>query len=304
MEKFEVTILGCGSALPTLRHFPTSQIVNIREKLFMIDCGEGTQLQLRKSKLKFSKINHIFISHLHGDHFFGLIGLISTFNLLGRTATLHIYGPKDLEPIIRPQLNYFCNGIAYNIEIHIIDTKHFSLIYEDRSVEIHTIPLKHRILCCGFLFKEKQTLPHIKSDMIKAYNIPISQINNIKAGMDYISQDEEIIRNSLLTTPAKASRSYAYCTDTIYLPENANLLQEVDLLYHEATFSNKDERYCKSTFHSTASQAAKIAKLSNAKQLMIGHYSSRYNNESILLKEAQEIFPMTILAQENMTISL
>ena len=304
MEKFEVTILGCGSALPTLRHFPTSQIVNIREKLFMIDCGEGTQLQLRKSKLKFSKINHIFISHLHGDHFFGLISLISTFNLLGRTATLHIYGPKDLEPIIRPQLNYFCNGIAYNIEIHIIDTKHFSLIYEDRSVEIHTIPLKHRILCCGFLFKEKQTLPHIKSDMIKAYNIPISQINNIKAGMDYISQDGEIIRNSLLTTPARAARSYAYCTDTIYLPENANLLQEVDLLYHEATFSNKDERYCKSTFHSTASQAAKIAKLSNAKQLMIGHYSSRYNNESILLKEAQEIFPMTILAQENMTISL
>lgn len=304
MEKFEITILGCGSALPTLRHFPTSQIVNIREKLFMIDCGEGTQLQLRKSKLKFSKINHIFISHLHGDHFFGLIGLISTFNLLGRTATLHIYGPKDLEPIIRPQLNYFCNGIAYNIEIHIIDTKHFSLIYEDRSVEIHTIPLKHRILCCGFLFKEKQTLPHIKSDMIKAYNIPISQINNIKAGMDYISQDGEIIRNSLLTAPARAARSYAYCSDTIYLPENANFLQEVDLLYHEATFSNEDERYCKSTFHSTASQAAKIAKLSNAKQLMIGHYSSRYNNESILLKEAQEIFPMTILAQENMTISL
>jgi ribonuclease Z len=304
MEKFEITILGCGSALPTLRHLPTSQIVNIREKLFMIDCGEGTQLQLRKSKLKFSKINHIFISHLHGDHLFGLIGLISTMNLLGRTSVLHIYGPKDLEPLLRPQLNYFCNGMMYDVEIHTIDPKEHKLIYEDRSVEIHTIPLKHRILCCGFLFKEKQTLPHIKSDMIKAYNIPISQINNIKAGMDYISEDGEIIRNSLLTVPARAARSYAYCSDTIYLPENANLLQEVDLLYHEATFCNEDERYCKSTFHSTASQAANLAKLSNAKQLMIGHYSSRYQDEAILLKEAQEIFPNTILALENFKIRI
>lgn len=270
----------------------------------MIDCGEGTQLQLRKSKLKFSKINHIFISHLHGDHLFGLIGLISTMNLLGRTSVLHIYGPKDLEPLLRPQLNYFCNGMMYDVEIHTIDPKEHKLIYEDRSVEIHTIPLKHRILCCGFLFKEKQTLPHIKSDMIKAYNIPISQINNIKAGMDYISEDGEIIRNSLLTVPARAARSYAYCSDTIYLPENANLLQEVDLLYHEATFCNEDERYCKSTFHSTASQAANLAKLSNAKQLMIGHYSSRYQDEAILLKEAQEIFPNTILALENFKIRI
>ena len=202
------------------------------------------------------------------------------------------------------QLDYFCNGIAYNVEIHTIDTKKTSLIYEDRSVEIHTIPLKHRILCCGFLIKEKQTLPHIKSDMLKAYNIPTSQINNIKAGMDYILPDGEIIKNSLLTTPPSATRSYAYCSDTIYLPENSKILQNVDLLYHEATFCNEDERFCKSTFHSTAAQAANLAKLSNAKQLMIGHYSSRYNYENILLNEAQEIFPNTILAQENMTISL
>lgn len=270
----------------------------------MIDCGEGTQLQIRRNKLKFSKLNHIFISHLHGDHLFGLIGLISTMNLLGRTSVLHIYGSKDLEPLLRPQLNYFCNGMMYNVEIHTIDPKGHHLIYEDRSVEIYTIPLKHRILCCGFLFKEKQTLPHIKSDMIKAYNIPLSQINNIKAGMDYTTPEGELISNTLLTTPPAPARSYAYCSDTIYLPSNAELLQGADLLYHEATFSNEDERFCKSTFHSTAAQAANIAKLANAKRLMIGHYSSRYNNENVLLKEAQEIFPNTILAQENMTFSL
>lgn len=217
---------------------------------------------------------------------------------------LHIYGPKDLEPIMRPQLNYFCNGMMYDVEIHTIDPKEYKLIYEDRSVEIYTIPLKHRILCCGFLFKEKQTLPHIKSDTVKAYNIPISQINNIKAGMDYITPEGELIPNSSLTTPSDPARSYAYCSDTIYFPKNAELLQGVDLLYHEATFSNEDERFCKNTFHSTAAQAANIAKLANAKKLMIGHYSSRYKDETILLKEAQEIFPETILAQENLKIRI
>ena len=302
MEKFEVTILGCGSALPTLKHLPTSQIVNIREKLFMVDCGEGTQLQVRKNRFKFSKINHIFISHLHGDHFFGLIGLISTLNLLGRTSTLHIYGPKDINHVIRPQLEYFCNGIRFNIDINIIDTKSTSLIYEDRSVEIYSIPLKHRIQCCGFLFKEKQTLPHIKSEMLKLYNIPISQINNIKSGMDYILPNGEVIPNSMLTTPSHNPRSYAYCSDTIYLPKNAELIQNIDLLYHEATFCNSDEVFCKSTMHSTASQAAQLAKLANVKKLMIGHYSSRYNDENILLKEARDIFPETFLAHECMTI--
>lgn len=304
MEKFEVTILGCGSALPTLRHHPTSQIVNIREKLFMIDCGEGTQLQIRRNRFKFSKINHIFISHLHGDHFFGLIGLMSTMGLLGRTATLHIYGPKDTENILRPHIDYFCNGMAYNIEIHPINTKESNKIYEDKSVEIHTIPLKHRILCCGFLFKEKPTLPHIIPDKIKEHNIPISQINNIKAGLDYTRPDGTTIPNSELTMPPAPTRSYAYCTDTLFLPQNASVIENTDLLYHEATFCEEDKRYCKPTFHSTASQAAEMARLSHAKRLVIGHFSSRYDNENELLKEAKAIFPNTILAKENLTISL
>lgn len=304
MEKFEVTILGCGSALPTLKHLPSSQVVNVREKLFLIDCGEGTQLQIRRNKLKFSKINNIFISHLHGDHMFGIMGLLSTMNLLGRTATLHIYGPKDLEPILRPQLDYFCNGFLYNIEIHTIDTKKHQLIYEDRSVEIYSIPLKHRILCCGFLFREKPTKPHIKSDKIKAYNIPICQINNIKSGMDLILENGEIIPNATLTIPAAPSRSYAYCSDTIYLPENVNILNNVNLLYHEATFCNRDLHYCKTTFHSTAEQAAMIAKEANVQKLIIGHFSSRYTDEELLLNEAQNVFPNTILAKENLTLKI
>ena len=304
MEKFEVTILGCGSALPTLRHFPTSQIINTREKLFMIDCGEGTQLQIRKNKFKFTKINHIFISHLHGDHMFGLIGLISTMNLLGRTSTLHIYAPKDLESLLRPHLDYFCNGIMYNIEIHSVNTKESLLIYEDRSVEIYTIPLKHRIQCCGFIFKEKPTLPHIKSDMIDYYNIPRCQINNIKAGMDYITPDGEVVESAVLTTPPPPVRSYAYCSDTIFFPKNAELLQNIDLLYHEATFCKEDEHLCKSTFHSTAEQAAMMAKLSNAKKLIIGHFSSRYENENKLLEEAKNVFGNTVLANEKMTITI
>lgn len=304
MEKFEVTILGCGSALPTLRHQPTSQIVNIREKLFMIDCGEGTQLQIRRNRFKFSKINHIFISHLHGDHFFGLIGLMSTMGLLGRTAPLHIYGPKDTENILRPQIDYFCNGMTYNVEIHTINTKESSKIFEDKSVEIRTIPLKHRILCCGFLFKEKPTLPHIIPNKIKEHNIPICQINNIKTGLDYTLPDGTTIPNSELTTPPAPARSYAYCTDTLFLPQNASVIENADLLYHEATFCEEDKKYCKTTFHSTASQAAEMARLSHVKQLVIGHFSSRYDCENKLLKEAKTIFPNTILAKENLTISL
>lgn len=304
MEKFEVTILGCGSALPTLRHLPSSQIVNIREKLYMIDCGEGTQLQIRRNKFKISKINNIFISHLHGDHFFGLIGLLSTMGLLGRTATLHIYGPKDTEDILKPQINYFCNGMSYNIEIHSISTKESKLIFEDKSVEVYTIPLKHRIMCCGYLFKEKPTLPHIDPKKIKLYGIPTSQINNIKAGLDYTCQDGTIIPNSELTTPPEPPRSYAYCTDTVFLPNNASLIENVNLLYHEATFCEKDSKYCKSTFHSTASQAAELAKISQANKLVIGHYSSRYDSEEELLMEARAVFPDTILAKENLTIAL
>lgn len=304
MERFELNILGCGAALPTNHHLCSMQVLNVREKLFMIDCGEGAQMQLRKSKLKFSNINNIFISHLHGDHCFGLIGLISTFALLGRTATLNIYGPTDIKATLQPQLDYFCNGMVYKVIIHEVNTKEREIIYEDRSITVETIPLKHKIKCCGYLFKEKPLLRHIKRDAIDAFNIPISQINNIKMGMDWTMPDGEIIPNHILTTPADPARSYAYCSDTMLKPDNAEQLKGVNLLYHEATFAKEHQNVAKTTYHSTTHDAAMMAKLSEAKKLVIGHISARYKDENIILEEAKSIFPNTILANEGMCIRL
>lgn len=304
MEKFEVHILGCGAALPTPHHFCSTQVVNVREKLFMIDCAEGAQIQLRRSRLKFSHINNIFISHLHGDHCFGLIGLISTFALLGRTAPLHIYGPVDLKGTLQPQINYFCNGIDYEVELHEVNTKAREVIYEDRSLTVETIPLKHKIKCCGYLFREKPTQKHIRRDAIDAFGIPISQINNIKSGMDWTSSDGEVIPNHLLTLPADPPRAYAYCSDTMFKPDNAEQLKGIDLLYHEATFSSEDKTTANKTFHSTAQEAGEMARLADAKRLMIGHISSRYKDENIVLDEAKKIFPNTILANEGLCVNV
>lgn len=304
MEKFEVHILGCGSALPTTKHFASSQVVNIREKLFMIDCGEGAQLQLRKSRLKFSRLNHIFISHLHGDHCFGLMGLISTFSMLGRTADLHIHAPKELEKLLIPHLNFFCKGMGYNVLFHTIDTQQQTCIYEDRSVSVYSIPLQHRIPCCGFLFSEKATPNHIRRDMIDFYQIPLYELNRIKNGADYQLPDGSCIPNDLLTAPSNPPRKYAYCSDTIYNRKIVEQINGVDLLFHEATFAESEEARAKETFHTTASQAGKIAKEAQVKQLIIGHFSARYEEESTLLEEAQAVFPNTILAKENLCVKL
>ena len=304
MQKFEITVLGCGSALPTIRHNGSAQVVNIRDKYFMIDCAEGTQLALRRNHIHLNRLFTIFISHLHGDHCFGLMGLISTLGLLGRTAPLHIYGPKDIERILRPQIDYFCNGMTYEVICHDIDTHTNTIIYEDRSLTVESIPLKHRVPCCGFLFREKPGLRHIRPDAISHYDIPLSQINNIKAGMDYQAADGTIISNQLLTTDADPARSYAYCSDTAYSPRIASLIQNVDLLYHEATYGESETKLSEKFHHSTARQAATIAQLAQARRLMIGHFSSRYDDESILLNEAKTVFANTILASESMTISM
>lgn len=304
MEKFEVTILGCGSALPTTRHFASAQVVNLREKLFMIDCGEGAQMQLRRSRLKFSRLNHIFISHLHGDHCFGLMGLISTFGLLGRTAKLHIYAPAPLDQLLQPQLDYYCAGMDYQVEVHTIDTTRFTPVYEDRSVTVYTLPLRHRIACCGFLFREKPTLPHIIREKIDFYQVPEYAINQIKNGADWTTPDGEVIPNRYFTRPSEPARSYAYCSDTCYLPELQEHLKNVDLLFHEATFGKDLEKRAQETFHTTAEQAATLARDSQAGRLCIGHFSARYEDETPLLHEAQEIFPNTILARENLTLKL
>lgn len=298
MEPFEVHILGCGSALPTTRHNATSQIVRICNKQFMIDCGEGTQLQMRRSHIHFSFVNHIFISHLHGDHCFGLIGLISTFGLLGRTAPLHIYADPLLQRLMQPQLNFFCNGLKYPLHFHDIDATKQAVIYEDKSITVETIPLQHRIPCCGFLFKEKPKKRHLIASMIEYYNIPIHLRAGIKEGNDYTTTDGTIIPNSRLTTDADPSRSYAFCSDTLPCPGIAEQIKEVNLLYHEATFAEAEESRAKETFHSTARQAAQIAKAANVKQLVIGHFSSRYKDDEPLLKEAKEVFPATSLADE------
>lgn len=270
----------------------------------MIDCGEGAQLQLRRSKLKFTRLNHIFISHLHGDHCFGLMGLISTFGLLGRTATLHIYAHKELERLLAPQLEFFCKGMTYEVAFHAIDPSKAEVIYDDRSVSVSTIPLKHRIPTCGFLFQEKKTPNHIIRDMVDFYQVPVFELNRIKNGEDYVCPDGTIVPNHRLTRPSAPARSYAYCSDTICLPSIIPQIQGVDLLFHEGTFAQADAARAKETFHTTAMQAAQIARDAQVRQLIIGHFSARYEDENILLQEAKTIFPNTLLAKENLIIQI
>lgn len=304
MEKFELYILGCGSALPTTRHFPTSQIVNVRDKLFMIDCGEGAQLQFRKSRLKFSRLNHIFISHLHGDHCYGLLGLISTLNLLGRTAELHIHSPKGLEALFGPMLNFFNHKMTYKLFFHEFEVKQPTVIYEDRSMTVTTIPLRHRMPCCGFLFAEKPRLNHIIRDMIDFYQVPVYELNRIKNGADYVTPEGELIANNRLTHPSEPVRRYAYCSDTIYMPSIVDQVKGVDLLFHEATFAEEDAPRAKETYHTTAAQAAQIARDAAVKKLLIGHFSARYEDENVLLQEASVVFPDTQLAKETLCVSI
>lgn len=298
MEKFEVHILGCGSALPTTRHHATSQVIDLRDKHYMIDCGEATQSQYRKVGLSFSRLGHIFISHLHGDHCFGLMGLISTLGLLGRTATLHIHAFPELETLMLPWLDFFCEGMPYKVEFHPFPHGCTDIIYEDRSVSVQAFPLSHRIPCCGFVFQEKPTAAHIKREMIDFYEIPFSHINRIKNGEDYVTSEGKVIPNSRLTTPAAPPRKYVYCSDTRFNANNVQYTRNADLLFHEATFAEDRAVRAEQTCHSTARQAAEMARLSGAKRLLIGHYSARYTDESILLNEACEVFPQTMLSEE------
>ncbi len=312
MERFEITILGCGAALPTPRHIGSAQMVNVREKLFMIDCAEGVQTAVRRSRLKFSHMNAIFLSHLHGDHCFGLMGLLSTLGLLGRTATLDVYGPCDLIRIFQPQIEYFCKESPYPIVLHEYDHRQSQVIHEDRSLQVINIPLSHGFPCCGFLFVEKQLPRHIRRDVIDAYCIPVSQINNLKAGLDWTSPDGEIIPNELLTTPPDPIRSYAYFSDTKPSSTAAQLVRNhmhelgtnLTAMYHEATFANEHTLMARKTNHSTASQAGQIAREAEASQLIIGHFSSRYKDEQTLLQEAKAEFADTTLASDGKVFRL
>ena len=268
----------------------------------MIDCGEGTQLQFRTMKLKFQRLNHIFISHLHGDHCFGLPGLISTLGMLGRTADLHIYAQPDAEKIFQPVLNYFCKDLSYKVLFHAFNPSKNDLIFEDRTLKVFTIPLNHRTPCAGFLFEEKPKSPHIIREMIDFYQIPVSRIAAIKDGDDFVTQDGTIVPNRIFTRPAELPRRYAYCLDTAYYEKIIPIVEGVDLLYHEATFSHENIVRAKETYHSSARQAAMIAKAAHVKKLVIAHFSARIMDETVLLDEAREVFPNTVLANEGMTL--
>lgn len=304
MTPFRIHILGCGSALPTFRHNPSSQIVEVRDKFFMVDCGEGTQLAIRHTHVHFNKLMAIFISHLHGDHCLGLVGMISSFGLLGRTAPLHIYAPKELGEMLPGLLEFFCNGLEYEVVLHDVDTEKSQVIYDDRSLTVETVPLQHRMPCCGFIFREKPGKRHIRRDMIDFYKIPFSQLENIRLGMDWKDEDGNVIENSRLTTDADEIRSYAYCSDTRYIPELHTLLKDVTALYHESTYANDKADRAKLYWHSTAEEAAKVARDAGVKTLLLGHYSQRYTDETILLEEARKIFPNSVLSKERMTFDV
>ena len=296
--QFSVTILGSNSALPISNRYPTAQVLNASGRLFLIDCGEGTQLQLRRNKIKFSKIDSIFISHLHGDHCFGLIGLISTFGLLGRKKDLNIYAHKDLERLLKPWLEFFAVDLSYSIVFNNIDTSISDVIYEDDKITVTTIPLKHRIPTTGFLFKEKRRELNIKRDAIDYYKIPIKWIHRIKKGEDYYTEDGVKIENHILTQNPKKCRSYAFCSDTKFNKDIIPIIKNADLLYHEATFANDNAKMAKKTYHSTAEEAAIIAKEANVDKLIIGHFSSRYKELDVFLEESKAIFENTELAIE------
>ena len=302
---FHLTILGSSSAMPTSERYPTAQVLNVLGRFFLIDCGEGTQHQLRKNKINYSKINHIFISHLHGDHFFGLIGLISTMILQGRKTEIHIFAHSELQRYTKFQLEFLeMNDPGFPIIFHPLNFKKPQVIFEDKKLQITSFPLKHRIPCCGFRFDEQAREPNIMKEKINEYQIPIREIKFIKAGAAFVTESGAVIPNSELVIPAPAPRSYAYCSDTAYNEAMIPRIAGVDLLYHEATFAEEEGQLAKTTYHSTARQAARIALAAGAKKLLIGHFSARYKDPGILVEEAQRIFPETEAAQDNLTFRI
>lgn len=300
----KLTILGSSSALPTSGRYPSAHVLNVHERLFLIDCGEGTQMQLRKYKIRFGKINNIFISHLHGDHVFGLYGLLSTFNLMGRENPLTLYAPENYSRLLNSHLQDFDINLNFRIEFKPLKGKDPVNIYEDKYVVITAFPLKHRIDSFGFLFREKPADRNIIKECIEKYSIPVARIPEIKKGADFITDNGTIIENSCLTLPAAEPLSYAYCSDTAYFKRLAGFVKGVDLLYHEATFDKSMHELASQTCHSTTADAARIAKMANAKTLVIGHFSARYKDISTLVKEAREIFPNTIPAIDGTTYNI
>lgn len=297
-------ILGCYSATPRTQTNPTSQVLEIKNHIFLIDCGEGTQVQLRKQKIKFSRIKHIFISHLHGDHFFGLPGLISTFRLLGRTKELHIYGPKGIKEAITLLMKLGDSWTNYPLVFHELESKKSEVLFEDDIVTVCTIPLDHRIYTNGFLFEEKASPRNLNNAAVGKYNIDRSEFNNIKNGRDVLLENGQMIPNAELTFDPPKTKAYAYCSDTAYDEKIVPLVKKVDLLYHESTFLDADSHLGRRTKHSTATQAATIARLANVDRLILGHYSTRYKSIELFKNEASKVFSNVELAEDGKTFEV
>ncbi len=301
---FSVTILGSGGAIPTARRNPSSQYVQCNDRHILIDCAEGTQMQLRRFGIKLQKIQHILITHLHGDHYFGLVGLISTMHLLGRNQGLTIYGPPELEEIVRRQLELGKARLEFDIKFVQLDGKSHGLIYEDRLIEIHYFPLKHRIPTNGYVIKEKIKERKLNSEAIKHSGLKLEQLPMLKSGKDVVSEDGKIFHFHDYTFPPPPSGSYAYCSDTMYWEPILAHVKNVSLLYHEATFVENEKDRAEATFHSTASQAAEIALKANAGKLILGHFSARYENAEQHLVEAKKVFENTVAAEDGEKIDV
>ncbi|HAD96190.1 MAG TPA: ribonuclease Z [Cryomorphaceae bacterium] len=304
MDRLELTILGASSAIPLANRNPTSQFLTLASHHFLIDCGEGTQVRLRENNIGFSRIDKIFISHLHGDHFFGLAPLLSTLHLLDRQKEIHIYSPKGLKEVIHAQMKLQGSWLKYPVIFHNLNPNEEEVIFEDERVSVKAFPLRHSIPCFGFWFREKERPRKMLKSAIEQYSIPVTEIRQIKKGSDWVDEQGNLIPNRDLTESPAASLSYAYCTDTSPLEHLNQFIDSPDLLYHEATFMEEHAERAAQTYHSTARQAASVAKSVNARQLMVGHFSIRYNDLNPLLDEAKEVFPNTILAKDGQTYAL
>lgn len=292
-----VLILGSGSALPTISANQTSQIVYCNNQTFLVDCGEGTQIELRRNRVRIQAIDNIFISHLHGDHFFGLVGLLSTMHLLGRKNELSIFGPEGLEEIVRLQFQNAGNYLSFKMNFTVVN-KGGQIVLDNSKITVTSIPLKHRIPCYGYKFQEKVGLRKLNVKAIEQYRIPTHARKGITEGADFVTESGEQIQNKLLTSDPPSAQSYAFCSDTAYYEKIIPLIKDVDMLYHESTFLEKDAERAKKTYHSTAKQAALIAKMAGVNKLLLGHFSNRYSQKESFLEEARETFNETYIAEE------
>ncbi|MBE0678324.1 MAG: ribonuclease Z [Bacteroidales bacterium] len=301
---FRLTILGTSSALPISDRYPTAHVLNVHERLFLIDCGEGTQMQMRRYRIRFGRINHIFISHLHGDHFFGLYPLLSTFNLMGRKTPLHLYAPAPAEELIVRHLADFDINLAYELVVHTLAGRTLRSILDDKRVEVFSFPLKHRVTSFGFLFREKMPDRNIIREKIAEHGLSIAEIGRLKKGEDIVREGGELISCVEVTIEPRRPSSYAFCSDTGWFPRLSSFVSGVDLLYHEATFGDENEALAKKTGHSTARHAATVARDAGVRRLILGHFSARYKSPSTLEEEARQVFPASEAAREGNTYDI